>query len=231
MQTDYNSCKNNNCSRIEMRLYKYLEKQYLEGFKEKGIVHLSTLDELRIIEKKDIGDKLEGINVVKVGKRKTVRFSGKELENYRVPIQMSDKSEANFTNCTFITFQNGYVFCTTAKRNDNYWVSRGCDAHFVINDSSRFCQTLFNKLYDFWGVDGFCENFVVYVNNREKVLEEEGKADYLKNDLIHPYSSCFQKSTDFKIQSEYRMFFICKGVVKPQPPIACPELIKYCTFE
>jgi hypothetical protein len=213
-----------------MSIYKYLEKQYLESFKEKGMVHLYTLDELRFLEKKDIGDRSEGVNILRIGKLNTVRFSGKDMEKYHLPIVISDKSEANFTNCTFTNYENGYVFCTTIRRNDNYWAERKYDAYFIINDSSRFCRILFEKLYDSFGVEGFLEGVVTYDNNREKVIEEANKAHYLKNDTAHPYACCFQKDPYFTEQLEYRMFFICRNA-KPQPPIACPELREFCIYE
>ncbi|MCW4030366.1 MAG: hypothetical protein NWE92_12060 [Candidatus Bathyarchaeota archaeon] len=202
-----------------MILYKYLPTKYYSQFKKSGLVHLSALNCLRNCEKQQIGDKNEGIHTITIGKQNPVSLTGKEVRSL-IPaslLNVSDETRVIMNNSSFSSEINGYVFCSTIARNDNYWATQGYDAHFSIIKPIMFAKTILDKLRIYFGITSFSDGLVVYP----------------KNKIETPFNflpACFQKDLQFSIQKEYRMLFPYENASK-SITIDCPEILRYCSFE
>jgi hypothetical protein len=219
-----------------MNLYKYLPKERLIQFKEKGIVHLSTLSWLRAYEMVDIGDKLEGVRSFGISKDASpVALTGEEFGKILPELGTSQYRNVKIvlTNgATLVEKKDAYVFCTTAKRNDKYWASPPfCyDAHYTIINPQKFAEALDAVLYR--TVGGFKIDKVKYLEKKPELLSEKNKRSFLKRYPRDFWASFFEKDKKFMKQQEYRMVFaraFSSANIKPLT-VSCPVSLKYCRF-
>jgi hypothetical protein len=214
-----------------MNLYKYLSDERFEAFKEKGAIHLNTMNNLKTLEKSGIGDKQEGSILIKA--EDTITLSGVEFKKLIMPelnAKSTDKGSIVVSKgATFDVVSKAFVFCTTKKRNDEYWANLGCGSHYTIVNPLKFAETLDAKLYAAAETRGFKMGTIKYLGKKGISLNVNNTKFLLKKPRRDFWSPCFEKDECFRIQNEYRIVFAYVGHKKMEPiTLTCPELKKYC---
>jgi len=219
-----------------MFVYKYLNKDRLLEFKEKGSVYINTLQNLRFTEDKNIRDVHEGKRILKVDqKRGSMTFSNQLANNFFPSAKFKGsknavefKAKAHATTTTQVA--NAYIFCTSLALRERIKQKLGRDAYYRIINPFQFASTVFEELNNHVSLRCFKNGKVKYADeiriknsNKNRVLGKDS-ADIF-------FNICLSKRLEFMWQKEYRMIFIplFDREIKPIV-ISSSKLHKYCTF-
>lgn len=227
-----------------MFVYKYLKKDYLEQFKEKGTIVIGNIEWYRDIENEKIQDPLEG-------RTKYCIHAGRE------PIELSIEQVNAITNDYYISSKlriapnsyfedylnvpNAFVFSTSYRFDRNLMKKFGCDAYYKITDIKQFAKTIrkeLNKqhqlLFSVAKKVSYVKTKEIYVtnNNKNTVIRttpyNKSKSDKIKTIYIEDY---FTKPDAFAEEKEFRFIFVPKKLIGKKPVyLKCTELIDCCDF-
>jgi hypothetical protein len=215
----------------KMYLHKHLKKkEYLEMFKERGTIKISTLKDLLAT------DDTEG------RQRRSFKatINAFTLSSERVSIQTSMFKFSEPTpnaigvdvggKLTFYNeIENAFIFCTSTKLNLDYWkTERAYEAYYTIINPKEFMKLLWRKLNKQFGlarppIFGIVE----YTPHKDETATMDVNSVTKPSITLHDL--CFTKTENFVKETEYRIMFIPRnpqGITSQL--LDCPELRKYC---
>jgi hypothetical protein len=220
-----------------MVIYKYIKKQYLRDFKDKGFVHVNTLHNLRSAEA-TIRDEFEGRRKLIFGSHeKPTSLSVQDLHKMAPKIEAPKESEITIELETGaiihsnIEVNNAFVFCASLKLDEQLSRKLGCDSHYRIIDPFRFAEIAFEELNKKSTLRCFQIGKVKYADkeiritnrNKEQVLAGDSGNDF--------WEICFTKPKMFTYQKEFRIVFVpwLGNEIKPLD-ISSLEFLTCCAF-
>ena len=220
-----------------MLVYKYLERQYLNRFRNEGKLYINTVYNLRSCPHEPIRDTLEGKHRLKIEpKSKPVVLSSQELKKFYpnititqdMPNALTVMPEAHVTSDFEIT--NAFVFCASLVSDRNLNKKWKYNSYFQIKDPYSFAQIIFNKINERYSSGYYLLEKVRY-GLKEIDISSKNKSstlDRYPKTLIDYY---FTKPIEFKDEKEFRMIFVPEYKLEIEPvEITCPELLRYCRF-
>lgn len=210
-----------------MRLYKFIEKEYLDSFFNTGSLRLGTIYDFKdlIQHGTSRGDTKEGSHIAVRDNKKTIELS----EDKHEPI-ISDILNVTGKGCTLSggnfhsirTSPNGFIFCTSNQFSEKlFWKwndTERLDSCYEIHDVKGFIEAI-NKVIK--NSAYFCSN-----SNIEYIGETiDFSSEY---PFKHPAFTKFKK--DYSWQCENRMIWAPKGPYFTISPwiINVPEATKFC---
>jgi hypothetical protein len=220
-----------------MVVYKYLKKEHLRDFKDKGSVRVNTLHDLRSAEV-TIRDEFEGRRQFIIGSdKKPTNLSVQDLHKLAPIIKASKESkatielEAGAIINSNLEVSNAFVFCTSLKLDEQLSRKLGYDSHYRIIDIFRFAEIAFEELNKKSTLRCFQTGEVKYADkeisinnsNKEQVLSRDGENSF--------WEICFTKPKKFMYQKEFRIVFVpwFGKEIKPLV-ISSLEFLKCCAF-
>jgi hypothetical protein len=217
-----------------MIVYRYLENEYLERFKEEGKIYLSTLKKVRSHPNEQLRDELEGKFEEKIKpKSKPENFSNETMNQISSAHFTKELRENAFTvmpNSTAIfkeELEDAYVFCTSFVKSNVLNERWKYDTVFGIADAFSFADAIFEELSRTQSMIGYVVDEVCY-GFKHRRLTPKNK-DYVLSRLL--YDLCFRKPPRFKKEKELRMVFLPRNAKRIEPhEITCPQLLKFCHF-
>jgi len=220
-----------------MAIYKYLRKEHLHDFKDKGLVHINTLHNLRSAEA-TIRDEFEGRRRLIFGSHeKPTSLSAQDLHKIAPKIRapkdrgVTLELEAGAIIHSNVAVDNAFVFCASLKIDEQLSRKLGYDSHYKIIDPFRFAEIAFDELNKKSTLRCFKIGKVKYADkeiritnkNKEQVLAGDGGNNF--------WDICFTKPKMFTYQKEFRIVFVpwLRTEIKPLD-IASLEFLMCCTF-
>jgi len=220
-----------------MVVYKYLRKEHLRDFKDKGSVRINTLHNLRSAEE-TIRDEFEGRRQLTIGSdKRPTNLSVQDLHKLAPAVKAPKESkatielEAGAIINSKIEASNAFVFCTSLKLDEQLSRKLGYDSHYRIIDPFRFAEIAFEELNKKSTLRCFQIGKVKYADkeisindrNKEQVLGRIGENDF--------WEICFTKPKKFIYQKEFRIVFVpwLGKEIKPLV-ISSLEFLKCCAF-
>jgi len=214
-----------------MLVYKYLKKEHLLEFKEKGAIFVNTLYNLRFADEA-IRDEFEGRSQLKVGsKNRPLVYSGEEFHRLFPEIKSNKPNteiqlDAGATILDHKQVSNAFVFCASLKLDSALGKKFGYDAYYKITNPERFAEILFEKINEVRTIRCFKADKVKYLN---KEIIVTNKRTSLSRDFNDSWDICFTKPKKFHNEKEFRMVFVPELPEQIKPLIlSCPKLQKYC---
>ena len=126
-----------------MVVYKYLKREHLLEFQNKGSILVNTLNNLRT-EHEAIRDESEGCHLRKTSKNESISFTGEEVRNLAPAIHIGG---ATFQNVTvFYQVPDAFVFSTSLKFDTLLGRKLGYDSYYQIVNPDRFAEIIKEKL-------------------------------------------------------------------------------------
>jgi len=206
-------------------LYRYMNKEYIDLFFEKGILRLSSFERFRKYPDEIRGDKHEGSG----------GLTG-----------TSDKSGFQFHVMTQIG-NDAYVFCTSVLESDSIKKEFESNAYFRITKPLEFSVAISNAIPGFQrSFQGFC-NYREYriINKLVKDLDirdftgPDGniiiggqKGNHRINQILGSgIDLMFLKEKKYQPQVEYRFIWIINNQfysMKEYIDIECKEALQFC---
>ena len=221
-----------------MVVYKYLEKKYLLDFKDKGIIRVNTLYNLRTKEKESIHDEFEGLQRLRVDpKNEPSKFSNKQAHELFPQVNFQE----GITNDAITIMPNAhvvsntevadaFVFCTSLKFDDQLGKKWNYDSHYMIIDPFRFAEIAFWELYDKVTLLCFKADKVKYTD-KEITITNQNKNAVLANNSRSFWDICFTKPKKFADEKEFRIVFVLEYPKKIEPLLLTSlKLLKCCKF-
>lgn len=225
-------------------MYKFLKKEYLNEFREKGKVHIGNIKYYREHENKEKADPHEGKTTYNIfAKDKPINLSIKQLN----AVTNDDVIEAPLAVAPNSFFQsdlvvpNAFVFCLSKSKNGKVKKWFKTDNYYKIKNINKFIQLVQKEIEKPHPGCLMIHDSVKYVptkiinitnENKDKIIRtmlyDKTKSDKIKTIHIEDY---FIKTEEFSTQEEYRIVFIPKGPISDEPLyIECPELVELCEF-
>ena len=221
-----------------MLVYKYLESQYLERFRNEGKLYINTLYNLRLCPHEPRRDELEGKFRLKIAPKNAPDVSSAKTANMIFPnVNFSENLGKNaFTvmpNSTAISdteIPNAFAFCTSLTAKDELGLKLEYDRFFEITDVLSFADIVLEKLSETECIIGYLADKVTY-GIKEKNITGKNKASILANIKHEFWEYCFMKPLKHKDEEEFRIIFLPQ-FDKPIEPkeIDCVEALKFCRF-
>jgi hypothetical protein len=217
-----------------MIAYKYLSRENLSLFREKGTIRINTLYNLRK-EVEKIKDGYEGLNEVAIGSEtEDLTFCAKKLTDIfpnraRLlddQLKICLKKGVYFEDNNIV--ENAYVFCMSLKLDNRIGAELDYNAHYTIINVSVFADTLYRKLNEISTIKGYIIRHVKYENKKIVATKLEEISAIKKPE---PLEICFSKPTAFSSEHEVRILFVPQFQQDIVTRIIdCPELRSYCVF-
>ena len=215
-----------------MVLYKYLEKRYLNQFRQVGRVHLGSLKSYRITEDKERRDPYEGLGIKKIAPDDSPIILDNIQNAHYFPNLVKNQGmtvmpKAHVTSTTDL---DAYVFCTSEILSDRLMKKWNCDAYYKITDPMQFAKNLYEELSAHLPLKNYIVRKINYVDSKEKEITNENKEILLAHESV--IDACFEKPKKFCDEKEVRILFI----TEPDVPIRkfylvnCKKLLTYCSF-
>jgi hypothetical protein len=218
-------------------VYRYIESQYLERFRNEGKLFVSTIERCKSHPDERFRDELEGSLDVEI--KPNLR-----AESYSAST-MSSISSANFeqslgkdaftvmpkSSAVFrVQSPNFFVFCCSSVNNVSLKKRFLRDSVFEITDPLLFCALIYDELrkervmfHNYFGR-------VRYGSNKLRLTQENQNYIVSKVPKL-VYDRCFIKPLNLHWQKEWRMVFLPKDEKDIEGhEITCPELLKCCRF-
>jgi hypothetical protein len=227
-----------------MIAYKYIQKRYLEQFKERGTISIGNIEWYRDIENEKIRDPFEGRTVYSFATgQETIELSMEQTNaitnDYHISASLRIGPNTFFRSD--LKVPNAFVFSTSLRLDKKLMKAFGCDSYYKIIDIKQFMETVseeLNKQYPLlFSVAGkvrYVQTKVIKVtnDNKDTVIRitpyNRLKSDRIKQIYIKDY---FSKSETFKEEEEFRLIFIPKTPIGKKPVfLTCRKLVDYCEF-
>jgi hypothetical protein len=229
---------------LTMYVYKYIERDYLQQFKEKGRVQINNIYRCRNIEKKNIRDPFEGRTKYIIHTEEDTIVLSKEQVNAMTNdyhFSAALKIGPNSWFADFLNVPNAFVFCTSHRLDKELMEEFDCDAWYRINDIKQFTNTVGEELGKQYRLSLTVANKVTYVNSKEIRVTNKNKdsvfrttpyeksgSDRIKTIYIEDY---FIKPKAFSQQEEFRLIFVPVSQIGKEPVyVECKKLLDYCEF-
>jgi hypothetical protein len=214
-----------------MYLYKHLKKlEYLEMFKEKGTIRISTLKDL--LETDDTEGRQRRSFKPMIN---AFNFSSKKVSSQTSMFQFSEPTP-NVIGVDVggkLTFyneaENAFIFCTSTKLNLDYWkTERGYEAYYTIVNPKEFMKLLWRKLNKEFGLSRLpIFGIIKYTPHKDELATVD--VDSVTAPLKTLNDLCFTKTENFVKETEYRMMFMPRNPQGITPQLLdCPELRTCC---
>lgn len=212
-----------------MKLYKYIQKQYLEDFFHRGSLKIGTLYEYRNVEALGpvIGDCDEGTRSTELdlkkgneialgGNSQEARFLRSALQT--TPQQCSNmKIVSRVDGYTVASQENSpelYIYCMTEKFDPKVMKQFGCDCCIEITNPALFLSAIAHRIRHKAEFDGLYP--INYMSR---------KASFISPHQVHP---ALMKDKAFLSQREWRAVWVpTKKQIHPLY-IHVPRAIRYC---
>ena len=161
-----------------MFLYKYLEKKYLEQFKEKGTIQIGTIEWFRDLENEKIKDPFEGRTKYSIyAKRDPIELSVEQVNaitnDYRFKAKLNIAPNSHFAD--YLKVPNAFVFCTSYIFDKNLMKKFECDACYKITDVENFTKILYRELSRQYQLFFSVAKKVIYVKSKEIFITNQNK--------------------------------------------------------
>lgn len=134
---------------LDMRLFKYIKKEFLASLLERDQIRIGTLFEYRKDENIERGDPLEGKGDAYSYIAKGTFENVTDIPYPFKTMIMGDGKNIRFVNCTFeapFDVKDQYIFCTTLAPNKKNMESFECDRCFEIADLHMFTNRILQTL-------------------------------------------------------------------------------------
>jgi len=205
--------------------FRYIEREYLTDFFEKGILRISSFNRFRNYSDEIRGDQREGQG----------NFLGHDPD-YRVQfvVQTDD-------------FDNSYMLSTSLLFKSELFETFNCDACFQILDPIGFSVAISNSLTGFiQSVNGFCQyekerliktefpsvDMLDFRNEEGAMLIGDKKMRQRVQEISKTgYEKLFLKEIKYQDQVEYRFIWIIDPkyhTMSDYIDLNCPEAIQFC---
>jgi len=196
----------------QLRLYKNLEKEYFDAFKEHGSLRVGTLNAYREIEDTR-KDAKEGLKEVILRPEEDIFFP--EMPAHLMPsniriiggfVSFGRGSKVDIGS----QIPNAYIFCVSEKRIRN----RFGDAYYEIIKPAMFGNMLYEKLKQFDPqVFRVCLEKVSYGGTKDQIIKSNPDLKKLKNyDISNTdLSDYFLKPAAFRHEFERRYVFLTRN--------------------
>jgi hypothetical protein len=215
--------------------YKYLKKEHLDEFKTKGVIKITTLQDLRTAEAKEVRDPFEGIQkVTAIPAYQPIILSDNQIDQWFPMIQCyTDKQGAHLNKpiTSLNTIRNMHVFCVSRVFDPSLREEFGGSFYKIVHPY-LFARIICRKIFEItndpircWGAD------VMYAD-KEYFFNENNVSEVLSKINNDPIDICLTKSPKFSGQKEFRFLFESKEAKEIHTLIIkAPELLKCCEFE
>lgn len=227
-----------------MVIYKYLMKEYLERFKEKGTVRIGNIEYYREIENKKINDPHEGRTTYNVfAKEEAIELSVDQVNaitnDYHIEASLRIAPHSFFTSDLIVP--NAFTFSASCRFDKKLLKTFGYNTCYKITDIKQFMNTIYNELSKRYQLLFPVADRVRYVHtkiinvtnsNKNTVIRtmpySKSKSDRIKDIYIEDY---FTKPEEFKEEEEFRLIFVPTTPIGREPvDLNCRKLIDYCVF-
>lgn len=228
-----------------MVVYKYLKKEYLEEFKNKGKVFIGSIDFYRKTENEGIKDKLEGRRDYLIHpKQDAVELSRAQWNALPTNWHLMGSGqgfriEPGGKVIINSTVPNAFCFCTSCKLDMRLMKKFKCNAYYTINDINQFAKALCKELSTQYPIVLSVSGKVQYVPTKEVVITNYNKDKvirippqgkmYTKQIKIEDY---FRKTKmQFEDEEEFRFVFLtARSIGKDSIHMDGRRLLDYCEF-
>ena len=198
-------------------VYRYMNnEEYLEMFL-KGKIRISTLKACRLYENQEMGDKDEAKEVYKVSymndkdpnfHKKANKLNMSIVNSYNITVQNCSREQ---------WLPNGFVLCTTDRRDDEKFSKDFGKFCLRINDSERFFQIISKAIHEKYSLHGGLHEKIIY------------KPQHYLDDDPPPGKIGFVKRLRYSWQEEYRFLWLPKDWEIPDHLfIDIPEIKYLC---
>jgi len=223
-------------------VYKYLKKEHLKQFKEKGTVSIGNIYWFRDIENAKIRDPFEGrTKYVINAEQEPVELSVEQVNaitnDYHISAALRIAPNSHFAD--FLNVPNAFVFSTSYRLSEELMRKFGCNGYYKIIDIKQFADTMSEESNKQCRLLFTVTNKVIYVKSKEiKITNEnkdsvirttpydKSKSDRVKTIYIEDY---FIKPEEFRQEEEFRFIFIPANPISKEPVyISCKKLVDYC---
>lgn len=227
-----------------MFLFKYLEKKYLEQFKEKGKIQIGNIECYRDIENEKVKDPLEGRTKYSIhAEQDPIELSVEQVNaitnDYHSSAELKIPPFNKFED--YLNVPNVFVFSTSTTFDKNLMKKFECDACYKIINSKNFAKTIYQEINKQYQLLFFVANKVNYVKTKEIFITNQNKnavirttpynrskSDKIKKIYIEDY---FTKTNAFREENEFRFIFVPRNPIgKKTVYLNCKKLIDYCKF-
>jgi hypothetical protein len=221
-----------------MVVYKYIEKKYLLDFKDKCVIRINTLYNLRSEKKKSIRDEFEGFQRLRVDpKNEPAKFSSEQGRELFPQVHFGEgitkdaitiMPNAHVVSNTEVP--DAFVFCASLKLDDQLGKKWNCDAHYRIVDPFQFAEIAFGELNNQVTLRCFKADKVKYTD-KEITITNQNKNETLSSISRSFWDICFTKPKQFADEMEFRIVFIPEYPRKIEPILLTSlKLRKCCEF-
>lgn len=227
-----------------MVIYKYLMKDHLEQFREKGIVKIGNIEHYREIENKKINDPHEGRTTYNIfAKEEAIELSADQANaitnDYHIKASLRIAPHSFFTSDLIVP--NAFVFSASCRLDKKLMRTFGYDTYYKITHIKQFMNALYEELSARYQLLFTVADKVRYVqtkaikltnSNKNTVIRtapyDKSKSNKIKLIYIEDY---FTKSEAFKEEEEFRLIFVPRTPIGKEPVyLNCKRLINYCVF-
>jgi len=220
-----------------MIVYRYLELEYLQRFRNEGKIYVSTFKKVKSHPNEQLRDETEGEFEVEMTPRSKPESHSSDTMNQISSIHFAQVlSENVFTvmpnsSATFKQkLEDAYIFCTSSVNSSELKEKWNCNAVFRITDIFSFAEIMYEELSNEknnGNVVGYIVDKVTYGFKRRRLTPKN------KDDVISrlTYDVCLRKPMEFRREKEWRIVFLAikTDLVKPHE-ITCPKLLTFCQF-
>lgn len=212
-----------------MKLYKYLQRQFLEEFFHRGSLKIGTLSEYRNVEAFGpvIGDRDEGTSSTELGFKRgdevALGGSSPEARFLRNILQTTPQQCSNMKivslvdGYNFVSQENSpelYIYCMTEAFDLEVMHQFGCDSCLEITNPASFLSAISHRIRHKARLDGL--HPIQYMSR---------KTTFTSPHQVHP---ALMKDNSFLAQREWRAVWVpTKKQIRPLF-IDVPRAIRYC---
>jgi hypothetical protein len=211
-----------------MRLYKYLQKKYLDAFFLRGSLKVGTLYEYRAIEHYGdvIGDRNEGLHKTELslpgGGEIDLGSNSREADFFRKHVLRPDQQNSKVKivledGARLIAHSNSqdlYIYCTSSVYDPIVMKQFGCDSCLEITDPEAFFRIISHRIRHKGKFDGF-----------GPVHYQSKYTHYTQPHQLHP---AIMKEPEFEYQQEWRAIWVPNKTPRSPLFISVPKAVRYC---
>lgn len=218
-----------------MPVYKYLKKQHLAQFREKGTIRIGNIELYKDIVNAPIRDPDEGrlTYLIQTGHEPldlTQEEANAITNEYLIKATLRVAPNSYFRS--ELKVPNAFVFSTSRILNKKLFKKWDCDAYYKIIDPKQFMKIIYDELTKRIPLKGYLARKVIYVKTKKFIITNSNKSEIIRkviNDqsnlsaakVIH-MEDYFTKTEAFKDEQEYR------GVFIPAVPIGRAPIYLNC---
>jgi len=163
-----------------MPVYKYLKKEHLAQFREKGIIRIGNIELYKDIVNAPIRDPDEG--------RLTYR-----IQTGHEPVDLTQEEANAITNeyliksnlriapssCfeSILKVPNAFVFSTSHILNKKLIKKWDCDTYYKIIDPKQFMKIIYDELTKRIPLKGYLAKKVIYVKTKKFIITNSNKSE------------------------------------------------------